>query len=137
VLGSDAVLRLLPQQARAPDVSFVSKRSLAKDMPSRNTPIPLLVPDLAVEVLSKSNTPRVIEGNLRQNFSSGVRLAWVIDLKLRNARIHTSLTRMVEIDPAGVLDGGKVVPGFRITLQQLFDQADELLTTLNLGPSDQ
>jgi hypothetical protein len=61
----------------------------------------------------------------------------VIDLKLRNARIHTSLTRMVEIDPAGVLDGGKVVPGFRITLQQLFDQADELLTTLNLGPSDQ
>lgn len=132
VLGSDAVLRLFPQQARAPDVCFVSKQSLARDKPSRSKPIPVLIPDLAVEVLSKSNTPKEIELKLRQYFTSGVRLAWVIDPKRRNAMIHTSLTERTPIELDGVLDGGKVVPGFRVTLRELFDRADELLESLGV-----
>jgi Uma2 family endonuclease len=127
VLGSDAVLRLFPQQARAPDVCFVSKRSLAQYKPSRSKPIPVLIPDLAVEVLSKSNTPREIELKLRQYFTSGVRLAWVIDPKRRNATIHTSLTERMAIERDGVLNGGKVVPGFRVLLRELFDRADQML----------
>jgi Uma2 family endonuclease len=127
VLGSDAVLRLFPQQARAPDVCFVSKRRLHQYKPSRNKPIPVLIPDLAVEVLSKSNTPKEIELKLRQYFSSGVRLAWVIDPKRRIATIHTSLTERSAIELNGVLDGGKVVPGFRVHLRELFARADQML----------
>lgn len=132
VLGSDAVLRLFPQQARAPDVCFVSKPSLARDKPSRSKPIPVLIPDLAVEVLSKSNTPKEIDLKLHQYFTSGVRLAWVIDPKRRIATIHTALTERTPIELDGVLDGGKVVPGFRVTLRELFDQADELLESLGV-----
>ena len=127
ILGADAVLRLFPKQARAPDVSFVSKRRLAQYKPSRSDPIPMLIPDLAVEVLSKSNTPKEIELKLRQYFTSGVELAWVIDPKRRKATIHTSLTDSTTIDLDGVLDGGRVVPGFRITLRELFDRADQML----------
>ncbi|HLQ45131.1 MAG TPA: Uma2 family endonuclease [Planctomycetaceae bacterium] len=127
VLGSDGVLRLFPQQARAPDVCFVSKRRLHQYKPSRSKPIPVLIPDLAVEVLSKSKTPKEIELKLNQYFTSGVRLAWVIDPKHRSAVIHSSLTRRSTIELDGVLDGGKVVPGFRITLRELFDRADQML----------
>ena len=118
------------RQARAPDVCFISKRSLAKYKPSRSDPIPTLIPDLAVEVLSKSNTPKEIELKLNQYFTAGVQLAWVIDPKRRKATIHTSLTEQVTIDIDGVLDGGKVVPGFRITLRELFDRADQMLEHL-------
>ncbi|MFM9960476.1 MAG: Uma2 family endonuclease [Planctomycetaceae bacterium] len=127
VLGSDGVLRLFPQQARAPDVSFVSKQSLTQYKPSRSKPIPFLIPDLAVEVLSKSNTPKEIELKLQQYFTSGVRLAWVIDPKRKNAMIHTSLTERTAIDLDGLLDGGQVVPGFRVSLRELFDRADQML----------
>jgi Uma2 family endonuclease len=127
VLRADAVLRLFPKQARAPDVSFVSKRRLAQYKPSRSDPIPTLIPDLAVEVLSKSNTPKEIDLKLRQYFTSGVELAWVIDPKRRKATIHTNLTDHMTINLKGVLNGGKVVPGFRITLRELFDRADQML----------
>ncbi len=127
VLGSDGVLQLFPTQARAPDVCFVSKRRLTKYKPSRNRPIPVMIPDLAIEVLSKSNTPKEIALKLNQYFTSGVRLAWVIDPKHRTATIHTSLTRQSTIGLDGMLDGARVVPGFRITLRELFDRADELL----------
>ncbi len=127
VLGADAVLRLFPKQARAPDVSFVSKRRLAQYKPSRSDPIPTLIPDLAVEVLSKSNTPKEIALKLGQYFTSGVELAWVIDPKRRKGTIYTSLSDCTTIDLDGVLDGGKVVPGFRITLRELFDRADQML----------
>ncbi len=131
VLGSDAVLRLFPQQARAPDVCFVSKRGLARDKPSKSKPIPVLIPDLAVEVLSKSNTTKEIELKLRQYFTSGVRLAWVIDPKRRTAMVHTSLTERTAIDLDGILDGGKVVPGFRVSLRELFDRADQMLEEID------
>ena len=127
VLAADGVLRLFPKQARAPDVSFISKRSLAKYKPSRSDPIPTLIPDLAVEVLSKSNTPNEIELKLNQYFTSGVQLAWVIDPKRRTATIHSSLTEQSTIDLDGVLNGGHVVPGFRISLRELFDLADQML----------
>ena len=81
--------------------------------------------------ISKSNTPKEIELKLNQYFTSGVRLAWVIDPKRRSAVIHTSLTKRVTIELDGVLDGGKVVPGFRVTLRELFDRADQMLEDVN------
>lgn len=131
VLPGDAALRLFPQQARAPDVSFISKRSLSVYKPSPSKPIPVLIPDLAVEVLSKSNTPKEIELKLQQYFTSGVQLAWVIDPKRRIATIHTSQAQRKTIELDGVFDGGKVVPGFRVTLRELFDRTDQMLSEFN------
>lgn len=127
VLGANAVLQLYPMIARAPDVSFVSKKSLARYKPSRSNPIPLLVPDLAIEVLSKSNTAKEIALKLQQYFSAGVLLVWVIDPKRRSAVIHTSSAERFNIDAEGVLDGGTVVPGFRVNLQEVFVRADVML----------
>jgi Uma2 family endonuclease len=49
-------LRILPGQVRIPDVCFVSRdRFPGGKVP--DAPIPSLAPDLAVEILSPSNTP--------------------------------------------------------------------------------
>ena len=53
-LGADGALQILPDMVRIPDVSFISwERLPAEPLPRR--PVPELVPDLAVEVLSESN----------------------------------------------------------------------------------
>lgn len=64
VLGSDALMRMAPGLVRIPDVSFVSWDRL----PNRQIPrdaVPDLVPDLAVEVLSKSNSPTEMNRKLQ------------------------------------------------------------------------
>ncbi len=123
VVGADGMMRLAPGLVRIPDVSFISwKRLPGRRIP--HEPIPSLAPDLAVEVLSVSNTEAEIQRKLGEYFAAGVRLAWVIDSEMRTARVYTSLKRVKTIPEDGALEGGKVLPGFRLALQGLFERAE-------------
>jgi Uma2 family endonuclease len=118
-LAPDGFLRISAGLVRAPDLSFLSWAKL----PGRKLPrkkIPDLVPDLAVEVLSESNTPAEIRRKLGEYFAAGVRLAWVIDPKKRTARVHTSARRSRLVREGQDLDGGDVLPGFSVRLADLF-----------------
>ena len=91
-------------------------------MPGRKLPaepIPLLAPDLAVEVLSKSNTKSEIDRKLHEYFAAGTRLAWVIDPKKRIARAYISPRRSKRITERQSLDGGSVLPGFVLPLHEV------------------
>ena len=119
VLGGDAPFRFRLGLVRIPDVSFVSwGRIPGGEFPE--DPISELIPDLAVEVLSKSNTLAEIELKLDNYFGAGVRLAWVIDPKKERAKIYSSRSRMQEIGSDAELLGSKVLPGFRLPLRDVF-----------------
>jgi len=81
---------------------------------------PEVTPDLAVAVLSKSNTAREMEHKLSEYFAVGTRLVWFIDPSKRTAAVYTSPTKSKPIPHDGALDGGKVLPGFSIPLAALF-----------------
>ncbi len=89
-----------------------------------NVPIPALIPDLAIEVLSKSNTKREMERKLMEYFQAGVRLVSYIDPRKRDARAYTSVDQVTIMAEDGFLDGGDVLPGFRLSLAELFAEAD-------------
>lgn len=78
VSGPDGMLRLSPGLVRGPDVAFVSRDRLP-DARVPDQPIPNLVPNLAVEVLSESNTPREMDRKRREYFEAGVELLWIVD----------------------------------------------------------
>lgn len=119
VLGADGMIRLRPRLVRIPDVSFISWDQIPSgEFPSK--PIPDLYPDLAVEVLSDSNTPAEIERKLAEYFAAGCRLAWIIDAKTQSADVYTSPTDCRHVRPSQALDGGDVLPGFKLPLKDLF-----------------
>lgn len=119
VLGSDGMLRLRPQLVRIPDVSFISWNQIPSgEFPSK--PIPDLYPDLAVEVLSDSNTAAEIERKLTEYFEAGCRLAWIIDPKTLTADVYTSPTDGRHLRASQSLNGGDVLPGFKLPLKELF-----------------
>lgn len=123
MLGGSGPLKILPTQVRVPDVCVVRwKRFPCGKVPEK--PIPALAPDLAVEFLSRSNTQREMRRKLRDYFQSGVRLVWYIDPETRTAEIFTAPEERTVIDETGVLDGGDVLPGFQVTLGELFARAD-------------
>ena len=119
VAGSDGMIRLLPDQVRIPDVGYFSRQSLPKKR-SRE-PIPAIIPDLAVEILSKGNSKGEMDRKLREYFQAGVRLVWLIDPRTRTARVFTSPKEMRRLKEDESLDGGDVLPGFVLPLCRLFD----------------
>jgi Uma2 family endonuclease len=122
VLAPDATLRLAPGLVRLPDVSFVSW----KHFPDRQLPdeqIPDLVPDLAVEILSPSNTSAEMDRKVREYFQAGTSLVWLVDPRARTVRVYTGVARSVLLAETDTLDGGDVLPGFQLSVREWFDRA--------------
>ena len=118
--GSDGTLRLFPGLVRIPDISFVSWARL----PGRDEhkkPIPSLAPDLAVEVLSKSNSRAEMTRKLGEYFEAGVRLVWMVDPRVGTVRVHTGPEVSTLLSVGDTLDGGDVLPGFELPLATLFE----------------
>lgn len=122
--GSDDLIEVMPKLVRGPDVSFTTwerrpERTVDSDQISK------VVPDLTVEVLSPRNTRGEILRKLKEYFLGGVRLVWVIDPRKRSATVYTAPDKKTAIDASGTLDGGDVLPGFRLPLAKLFERLEE------------
>jgi Uma2 family endonuclease len=119
VTPGDGPLRLLSGLVRLPDVSFISWEQLpTHDYPDE--PIPSLYPDLAVEVLSEGNTPGEMKRKLKEYFLAGTQLAWIVDPKQRTVTVHTAPDVSVTLTEKDTLDGGDVLPDFRLPVKELF-----------------
>ena len=124
VLPPDGMLRLVPGLVRVPDVSFLARGKLTRYKHGGQRG-PSVAADLAVEVISKSNTKAEIARKLEEYFAAGTRLAWVVDPKTQTVRVHTAPRESVVLGLDGILDGGDVLPGFRLPVQDLFDLEDD------------
>lgn len=120
VSGADSTLRMTAGNVRLPDVSFICREHLPGGYAPAEA-IPSLAPDLAVEVLSESNTAKEMDQKLKEYFASGTRLAWIIDPPSRTVAVYTSPAKPPQIlDDAAELDGGNVLPGFVLPVADLF-----------------
>lgn len=123
VSGSDGMMRLFPGLIRMPDVAFASwSRFPGGRLPA--DPVPSIAPDLAIEVLSVSNTAREMERKRREYFEAGVSLVWMIDLRQRSAVVYTSPDEHTAYSASDTLTGGEVLPGFTLSLSELFAELD-------------
>ena len=125
VAGADGMLKLCQGQVRIPDVSYVSWNKL----PGRRVPlapIPQLVPDLAIEVISKHNTEREMSRKLGEYFDAGMRAVWYVYPSTRTIRVFHSLAQHEDVTEFEMLQGGEVLPGFQLRLAELFATPTDL-----------
>jgi Uma2 family endonuclease len=124
VSGADGMMKLFPKSVRIPDLAFASwQRFEGGKVPKR--PVPSLIPDLAVEVLSQGNTDAEMERKLKDYFRAGVRLVWIVDCEQRTVAVYTSPANPQVLDSSATLTGGDVLVGFELPLGKLFAQLDE------------
>jgi len=114
---------------RRPDVAFVSaaRWPAGKRVPKGDAWD--MVPDLAVEVVSKSNTAEEILAKLEDYFRAGTRLVWVIFPSVRQVYVYTSPTDVQILAGPADLDGGEIVPDFHLSLHRLFEDEQDVGTT--------
>jgi Uma2 family endonuclease len=124
IAGADGALKLMPGLVRIPDVSFLSwDRIPGGKVPSEA--IPPIGPDLAVEVLSESNTKREMARKRREYFASGTRLVWEVDPESRTVSVYNAPERFQMLSETDTLDGGDLLPGFALRLTDLFGELDQ------------
>jgi Uma2 family endonuclease len=109
------------RNCRAPDVSFITKDRLVRLGFKRSTQkfFPG-APDLAVEVLSSTNTRGEIDERLLDFFDSGTQIAWLIDPAAESVEVCHSLTQRRRLTVGAVLEGEHLLPGFQYPIADLF-----------------
>jgi Uma2 family endonuclease len=120
VVGSpDTMMELLSGQVRIPDVCFISWNRLPRD---RSDPVPEVAPDLAVEIISEGNTDKEMDRKRGEYLRAGVRLVWYIDPAARTVEVYTPAAPDTPrtLNAGDTLDGGEVLPGFALSLAELF-----------------
>lgn len=101
---------------RGPDVAFVAKQRAPDGFGEGYAPF---APDLAVEVVSPNDLVYEVETKVDEYLRAGTRLVWVVSPRSKSVTVYTPSGISV-IDSSGTLDGGAVLPGFRLPLRQVF-----------------
>ncbi|PSF38352.1 hypothetical protein C7H19_04995 [Aphanothece hegewaldii CCALA 016] len=123
VLDSSTAFTLKTGNKRSPDVSFIAKERLQglKKLPRgfwQGSP------DLAVEVLSPSNTVEEIHNKIIEYFDNDTKLVWVINPEEEYVLIYHSPKPDRFLTNQDMLDGEDIIPGFQMAVAELFAELE-------------
>jgi Uma2 family endonuclease len=110
---------------RRPDVAFVSDARWPYNRSAPQTAAWDVVPDLAIEVNSPTNTGNEIIAKVDEYFRAGVQRVWVVYPNARTVYHYESPNQVKILQVGDTLDGAPLLPGFHLPLAMLFkEQAD-------------
>jgi Uma2 family endonuclease len=110
---------------RRPDLAFVSHSRWPFNRRVPKVPVWDMVPDLAVEVISESNSAYEVQKKIHDYFEAGVVRVWVIYPDQAEVYIYGSPTQIEVIKSGQTLDGGDLLPGFQVSVATLFEDDPE------------
>ncbi|MBZ0297998.1 MAG: Uma2 family endonuclease [Anaerolineae bacterium] len=122
VSGADGGYTLSPGNVRLPDVAFISKArvpAIPKEFSG--------APDLAVEVISPSESPRKIYDKTELYLNHGAQQVWNVYpedqvIEIWQASEDGSLN-VRKLEAGDTLEGADVLPGFSLPVSKIFPRA--------------
>ena len=100
-----------------PDIAIISTDRIPVDL-SKASPVP---PDLAVEVVSPSDTLRRIQEKVFAYLEAGTQLVWVLEPLSKTVTIYRAETDITTLTRNDTLSGEEVVEGFTCQVAELFE----------------
>ena len=107
-----------PDTVRAPNVAFVTRERV--DEAGEVAGFWPGAPDLAVEVVSPGDTSTEVESKVSEWLRAGTRMVVVINARQEAVTVYRSLEDVVILTRGGILDGGEVVPGWTLPINEIF-----------------
>lgn len=107
-----------PDTVRAPDAAFVRRERIEE--------VGLVdgywpgAPDLAVEVISPSDTYTEVEEKVIDWLEAGTRMVVVVNPCRKAITVYQSRSDIAVLTAEDTLDGGDVVPGWSVPVRELF-----------------
>lgn len=118
VVRAETGFWLSPDTMRAADCAFIGREKMAQiTEPQKFAPF---APDLAVEIVSPSDTARDIRDKVDLYLAAGTEMVWVIYPDLRKVDVYLPDQSAYTVDEDGILGGGDVLAGLKIEVGKLF-----------------
>jgi Uma2 family endonuclease len=112
------VLSREPATLRGPDLSFLCQDRLGRMDPKQNIEG---APELAIEVVSPSDSAQALNKKVDQYLRSGARSVWVVYPDIRQVHVHTALG-VRKLAAEEILDQPDLLPGFSAPVRTLFEE---------------
>lgn len=107
-----------PDTVRAPDVAFVRRERLAETEDVEGF-FPG-APDLAVEVISPSDSYSAVEERVQDWLNAGTRMVIVVEPQTRLVKVYRSREDVTILTEKDTLSGGDVLPGWQLPVREIF-----------------
>ena len=105
------------ESGRKPDVAFVSKERIPENE-RQASPIP---PDLAIEVVSPSDTAYSVTEKALEYLAAGTKMVWVIEPIAKTVTVYRSPCDIKTLTQNDTLTGEEVVEGFQCAVAEIFE----------------
>ena len=114
------VLARNPDTVRGPDVAYISyaRFPAGEELPLRYGD---LIPDLAVEVVSPSDTRPDVREKTASWLEAGVQAVWVVDPRTNQVAVHRADQDTLVLRSDDTLDGSPALPGFTCQVADFFE----------------
>jgi Uma2 family endonuclease len=116
ITSAEGGYMLSEQTIVAPDIGFIARdrmRVFGNDFfPG--------APDMAVEVLSKTDSKRKLRQKAELYLASGTQRVWLVFPEERTIEIYTGNEDVITIGQDGTLDGGDTLPGLLLPVRDCF-----------------
>ncbi len=120
VTGPDGGYEVGPNSIVQPDAAYISK-ARAGGIPKK---VFATAPDLAIEVISPSETVRAVLDKARLYLQAGTRLVLAVDAETKKLDVYrladNGELRIQTLGITDTLDAGEALPGFTVKVQDLF-----------------
>lgn len=122
ILAPDGMLRFPNGRVYLPDVTFLSRERLpGGELPeSAITPI---VPDLCVEIVSRSNSAAEIDAKVADYFAHGVREVWLVKPVEKTLTVLAAGKEPRVYSDSERFAAGTILPGLEFAVSELFGQS--------------
>lgn len=115
---------LLPNgSVLVPDVAFVATAHLPPENDASG--FDQAVPDLAVEVVSDSNTKIEMHQKVQLFFANGSRQVWIVYPRSKTVYVYSAPDKVLIVQGDAVIDASEVLPGFTLPLREVFGRLDD------------
>jgi Uma2 family endonuclease len=118
VLDSSGGFTLPSGAVRSPDVTWI-ERSKFENI-SSDVAFPLVVPDLVIELRSKTDNLKTLQAKMLEYRANGVRLGWLINPQQQQVEVYRLGEETEVLQSPNTLDGEDVLVGFTLDLSSIF-----------------
>lgn len=116
--GADTGFRLNDDTVRAPDFSFIRNERAPK---GRTTGFLRMAPDLAVEVVSPSDSVPQLMRKIKQYFAAGTHTVWVVYPEQKQLHVLEASGADRILNTGDTLECPELLPGFSVPVESLFE----------------
>lgn len=117
---SSTCFRLPNGADRSPDASWIQQQRWDALTPEQRESFPPICPDFVIELMSPSDTLKVVQAKMQEYMDNGVKLGWLLNRKDRQTEVYRANQAVETLQSPAVLSGEAILPGFILDLSSIW-----------------